>query len=457
MLLICSPFKRLAALSLCFAAACAQAPSAPAPDPVRLDFPQMNVFPTASPGPSTRSNAQIARDFIDLAFEMENGQPLPVLTRFEGPITVRTSGPSTNVMRRDLAGLIARLRQEAAIDISLTNADDANIVIQTVPNRALKRVAPNAACFVVPRVQSWSELRAARNTGRLEWGTLTTRERAAIFIPSDVTPQEMRDCLHEELAQALGPINDLYRLPDTVFNDDNIHTVLTGFDMVILRAFYAPQLRSGMSRDQVAAALPAILRQINPRGEGGGAAPAPRTPRTWKTLIETTLTDSSSDQRRAIAALRAIDIGQSAGWTDTRAGFAQYAYGRLQIENDPSAALSAFNTANRIYSQSAETQLHTAFIAMQLAAFTLISGDADATIQITQSAIPLARRHENAALLSLLMMFQAEALDLRGNTDAGTALRLDSLGWALYGFGSRQEVVDRLNEIASLVPQTPPS
>jgi len=34
------------------------------------------------------------------------------------------------------------------------------------------------------------------------------------------SPQEVRDCLHEELAQALGPLNDLYRLPDSVFNDD---------------------------------------------------------------------------------------------------------------------------------------------------------------------------------------------------------------------------------------------
>ncbi len=45
----------------------------------------------------------------------------------------------------------------------------------------------------------------------------------------------MRDCLHEELAQALGPLNDLYRLSNSVFNDDNFHSVLTGFDMEMLR------------------------------------------------------------------------------------------------------------------------------------------------------------------------------------------------------------------------------
>jgi hypothetical protein len=64
----------------------------------------------------------------------------------------------------------------------------------------------------------------------------------AVFIPSDVSPQEVRDCLHEEVAQALGPLNDLYRLPDSVFNDDNFHAVLTGFDMLILRTYYDAEL-----------------------------------------------------------------------------------------------------------------------------------------------------------------------------------------------------------------------
>ena len=38
-----------------------------------------------------------------------------------------------------------------------------------------------------------------------------------------------------------------------------VHAVLTGFDMTILRAYYDPALRSGMTRGQVVAALPGIL------------------------------------------------------------------------------------------------------------------------------------------------------------------------------------------------------
>ena len=54
--------------------------------------------------------------------------------------------------------------------------------------------------------------------------------------------------------------------------------------------------------------------------------------------------------------------------------------------------------------------------------------------------------------MSTLMMFKAEALDMNGKTAAAETVRLDSLGWARYGFGSDQNVQARLAEISSLRP-----
>ncbi|WP_341366306.1 DUF2927 domain-containing protein [Yoonia sp. BS5-3] len=446
--------KRIAALALMLFAACTDIPEGP--DPIRLTFPDMRRFDAASPGRAARPNSEIALDFIDLAFRMESGRELPVFSRFEGPVTVRVAGDVSDTMITDLEALLDRLRREAHIDIRRTESSDANIVIEAVPSRSLDRVAPNAACFVVPRVSSWAELRAARNTGALDWATVRQREKAAIFLPGDAAPQEIRDCLHEELAQALGPLNDLYRLPDSVFNDDNIHAVLTGFDMLILRTYYAAELQSGMSEAQVADRLPRILARFNPRGQRAGGQIPSSTSRAWITAIETALTNGSAGRRRQAAA-RAIAIGQSLGWTGTREGFANYAFGRLQIGNDATVALGAFNAAGRAYGQSAVTNIHSAHVAVQLAAFTLISGDAEATITIADEAIPVAEQHENAALLALLLMFKSEALELQGDSEKAAEVRLDSLGWGLYGFGTRDEVVSRLNEIASLAPQIAPT
>ena len=54
---------------------------------------ETNRFGLAAGQRSQRNNADIARDFLELSFKMESGRPLPVLTRFEGPITVRATGP----------------------------------------------------------------------------------------------------------------------------------------------------------------------------------------------------------------------------------------------------------------------------------------------------------------------------------------------------------------------------
>ncbi len=126
-------------------------------------------------------------------------------------------------------------------------------------------------------------------------------------------PQEVRDCLHEELAQALGPLNDLYRLPDSVFNDDNVHTVLTGFDMLILRAYYAPDLHTGMTRGQVAARLPAILRASTRQATGAPRAWTPAHPARWIHAIQTALGPGAHPAQRRAAARQALQIAKSIG------------------------------------------------------------------------------------------------------------------------------------------------
>jgi hypothetical protein len=450
--------KYLILLAFTVLAACASVPPAgPMTDvaePIRLEFPAMRSFVASSPGPSTRPNAEITRDFFDLSFRLESGRVLPLFTRFEGPVSVRFNGRAPAHLEADLEGLLARLRNEAGIDIRSTAAGDANIVIELVSQRELRRIAPGAACFVVPRVRNWAELRRNRTSPVIDWTTLQVRERAAVFMPDNATPQEMRDCLHEELAQALGPLNDLYRLPDSVFNDDNMHAVLTGFDMLILRVTYAPELRSGMTAPEVMALVPGILARINPAGERPGGTDPRETTRDWVMAIEAALGGVASPTIRRQEAARAVAIGQARGWTGARAGFAQYAFGRLQIGNNPSLALGAFNAAAQAYAQDPALQIHAAHVAVQRAAFALIARDAEAVLALTGPALEVARRHENAALMALVMMFRAEALDLQGNREAAMALRLDSLGWGLYGFGSRDEVVARLNEIASL-PRPP--
>ncbi|WP_386681527.1 DUF2927 domain-containing protein [Loktanella sp. R86503] len=443
------------ASTLIFAALLASCSSTPEAPPTRAatnsTLPAMRGFTDNYVVPVTRSNAEMGQDFLDLTFRLESGRAIAAMSRFEGPISVRVAPRAPATLVNDLEGLLGRLRREAAIPINRTDQADANIVVQTVPLNALQRAVPNAACFVVPNVRNWDEYMGLRRTGAVDWTALQTRTKAAIFIPAEAAPQEIRDCLHEELAQALGPLNDLYRLPDSVFNDDNIHAVLTGFDMLMLRATYAPELHSGMSRQQASAAIEPVLARLNPAGQRGGSGVFPDTSREWISAIETALTNASAGTRRQ-SAERAVNMARQFQWGGTREGFSYYAMGRLQVGVNAGAALAAFNRADQIYSTSASLQIHRAHIAVQKAAFTLSSGDAAGTIALTDSAIPVAQRHHNAALLAVLMMFKAEALDMQGNSAAAEAVRVDSLGWARYGFGSDANVRARLAEVRGLRP-----
>jgi hypothetical protein len=419
-------------------------------------LPPMKTFGlAAAPGPAI-SNDDLIRDFLELSFEMESGRALPVFTRFEGPITLRVTGAPPPTLSGDLRALLTRLRAEAGIPITTTTSASANITIEAVPRQAIKRVLPQAACFVAPNVGSIADYRSARRSPRTNWTLLEKRTRLAIFLPNDASPQEVRDCLHEELAQALGPLNDLYRLPDSVFNDDNVHTVLTGFDMMILRATYAPELRSGMSRAEVSRRLPAVFARINPAGRYRGTRGVSPTPLAWSQAIQTALGPASSPAARRRASDEAIRIATQNGWTGNRRGFAHYAKARLLQSSDPRAARAQYELADRFYARSPDTRLHRAYVATQLSAYAISEGDAAGALALVEPHIAAARASQNAALLATLQLLKAEALAMQGRIQEARALRLDSLGWARYGFGADWAVRAKLSEIAALSPGKTP-
>ena len=398
-----------------------------------------------------RSNTEMAGDFLDLEFRMESGRSLPALTRFDGPITIGLTGDVPATARGDLDRLITRFRNEAGLDVRPADPGrPASITISFHPRAEMQRIVPTAACFVVPRATTLAEYRAMRNTAFVDWATLTRREAVSIFVPSDTSPQEVRDCLHEEVAQAMGPLNDLYRLPDSVFNDDNFNTVLTGFDMLMLRLHYAPELANGMNEAEVAARLPALLARLNPAGQFGGSRPSQIAPRAWNDAVSSAFGIRAGLGGRQAGADRMLAIARAQGWTDSRMGFAYFALGRVNAASDPQAAVAAFANAGRIYRSLPGAAIHAAHVDMQMAALALASGQPDQAIQFVDRALPAVKRAENASLLATLMLVKAEALEATGRLTEARALRLDSQGWARYGFGADTQVRARMSEIAAL-------
>ncbi len=414
-------------------------------------------FPASSqPRGVTRSNTILTQDFLDLTYALESGQQLPGLLRYEGPVRVSMPSPALAPYRRDLENLLARLRNEAGINIrSTNNPQQAQLHIEGVPAAEIQRAFPGAACFIIPGVTSWNQFRSKR--GRLRWSDQTTLTQTGIFVPTDSTPQDIRDCLHEEVGQALGPANDVYRLPDSVFNDDNFHAILTPFDMLMLRVLYSPELRSGLPRAAAARVVPKVLNRLNPSGRGVGAQPRAPESAEWKRQIETAMTRRNSRIGRMQAADRAVRIAGAMRPVDHRLGVALITRGRLTFRSRPQqAAVDFANAYQLLSSRLGPGDIRTSQAALHLSILGLKRGDFDQALSIARNAEAAAKRGENAVLLSGLLAVQAQALSGLGENVKARAMRIDSLKWARYAFGDINGAIQReqaeLELIGSIVP-----
>ncbi|MEJ6710444.1 MAG: DUF2927 domain-containing protein [Amylibacter sp.] len=452
----------LAALVL---AACSSSSTGPSTtvskrsDP-NVGFPAMSLFPAAAaPHGVARSNTDIFEEFIDYAFALESGQTLSRISRFEGSISVALVNAPNKVVSRDLDRLLSRLQNEGNVPISrVSSPSSANIVIELIPKRQLYRAAPNAACIVVPRMRSWVEFRKNRFNRRSDWTSLTERTRAAIFMPVDVSPQDARDCLHEELAQALGPLNDLYRVPDSVYNDDNFHIVLTSYDMLLLRIFYAPELHSGMGKHEVTTVLPALLRRLNPRGVGLAARRLQETPDAWSKAIEAALGSRGNADARVAAASKAVKIAQQVGISDHRLGYSYYARARVNSSRDPRTAAGDYARAYANFVQAfGPYDIHTAQAALQMASLSISAGDLGQALQYIVPSLVAAKNAQNGRLLFSLLAMKAAIYEHGGHIAQAGELRQEAIGWGQYGVYESKELNQRLKIIAGLSPQLPNS
>jgi len=111
-----------------------------------------------------------------------------------------------------------------------------------------------------------------------------------------------------------------------------------------------------------------------------------------------------------------------------------------------------FKAADKMFRQSTQTNHYAAHTAVQLASYQIAYGEGQEALVTLAPYLDAAYEEENAALLSTLMFLRAEALELTGRTSEARIVRLDSLNWARYGFGSEKHLKTKLREIQALNP-----
>ena len=87
---------------------------------------------------------------------------------------------------------------------------------------------------------------------------------ALIVVKGELSGMLRQTCIHEELAQTMGLINDDNSVRPSIFNDDQEFALLTEHDEFLLRLLYDPALTPNMTAAEARPLSPALVGKLRP-------------------------------------------------------------------------------------------------------------------------------------------------------------------------------------------------
>jgi len=96
---------------------------------------------------------------------------------------------------------------------------------------------------------------------------------AGLLYGADLSPLYHRDCLLEELVQAMGLPNDACHYRPSLFCPDDLVDRLQGADAILLRTLYDPRLTPGVRRHEAMPVAATIIRELWESGAGPARSP----------------------------------------------------------------------------------------------------------------------------------------------------------------------------------------
>lgn len=251
------------------------------------DLLSRGLLRTDGGGPDTPfTDEMLARNFEQIALHdeyVDDGAVLRPQTtvsrlrRWEHPIRMEVEFGATippaqrSRDRNEIARYAARLSRIADLPITLTERDaNFHVLILNEDDRAgyeerLRQLVPGIG---------QSSVRVFMNPDRSilclvlafsDNDESSTYSRAVALIRGENPDLLRQSCIHEELAQGLGLVNDSPTVRPSIFNDDEEFALLTRHDEMLLQILYDPRLRPGM---RAAEAMPIVRRIATELVEG---------------------------------------------------------------------------------------------------------------------------------------------------------------------------------------------
>ncbi len=388
-------------------------------------------------GAVSRSNVGIAHDFVELVYRNEQGRSRTQLSRWEDPVRVRLENPELAGYAPFLDDFLKRMRDSAQVDISRTVTSDANLHVRFVEAEEMRRALASAFCIVVPDDAEWREFAHSADAERFRWSNKTKLSEATVFIPADAVPFEVRLCLMEEITQALGPGNDMFRLADSIFNDDNAHSAPTAFDMLILRTLYDERMHPGIAEDEAYEVALNVLNDINPVGRAlSESESASAEDAAWRRLMVLSFDRRFTVDERESFARQALARAKAFPENDHRLPFSRYRLALAVSPDRPNEAEVMLRLAIDEYQRIlGEEDIRVASARLYYAKLLNKREEFEKALRELETALPVLAAYESESRIAEALKEKHDALYGLGRDNEAIDAAILSLDWSLYALG----------------------
>ncbi len=216
--------------------------------------------------PHWQESHYIENSFYDIALKNEYNSKQTKIRKWTQPLNVYINHQvgDSNLHLRILKMHLSHLNQITHLPIRyVKNKEQANLKVFITQSKYVNKIISTE---ISPK--SVKQLRNAvclANIRQNKHGEIT---KALVIIPVDRARMhgKLISCFVEELTQILGLPNDSKSVYPTIFSDKNIYKLLTGLDYLLLKLLYSPEVKVGMSKEEVRPIIVKLLKKWQKNG-----------------------------------------------------------------------------------------------------------------------------------------------------------------------------------------------
>jgi hypothetical protein len=213
---------------------------------------------------TTFTDAEITAGFFKTAFgaELQVSGRSDRIRKYAAPVRVFPDSRAEPDRRREVIEVVADIGARVQhLDIAMARREaDANVLVTLVRDHDLAgTITSFYGSDQARRIERSLAPQCLSGFHKDDAFRITHSDAIVVVDAGDFV---FRDCIYEELLQALGPINDTDQVPWTMFNDGVQKGFFDVYDQYILNILYDPRIRPGMTAPDVAALLPQVLPDV---------------------------------------------------------------------------------------------------------------------------------------------------------------------------------------------------